>query len=157
MEKSPSWSRAHDWKSCNREKRFESSNLSFSAKKTRRFSWVFCCFDREILSHNHYLIARDGYAAELSVARSTMRVNSPVLAVRRISLSPPKKPDVSVGFFAVQREILCNQNMIARGCAAELSVARSTMRVNSPVLAVRRISLSPKPAEQKRCLLQGNN
>ena len=46
--------------------------LSFSAKKTRRFSWVFCCFDREILSHNHYLIARDGYAAELSVARSTM-------------------------------------------------------------------------------------
>ena len=59
------------------------------------------------------------------------------------SLSPPKKPDVSVGFFAVKREILCNQNMIARGCAAELSVARSTMRVNSPVLAVRRISLSP--------------
>ena len=27
---------------------------------------------REILSHNHYLIARDGCAAELSVARSTM-------------------------------------------------------------------------------------
>ena len=38
-----------------------------------------------------------------------------------------------------RREILCNQNMIARGCAAELSVARSTMRVNSPVLAVRRM------------------
>ena len=31
MEMSPSWSRAHDWKSCNRQKRFESSNLSFSA------------------------------------------------------------------------------------------------------------------------------
>ena len=30
---SPSWSRAHDWKSCNRQKRFESSNLSISAKK----------------------------------------------------------------------------------------------------------------------------
>ena len=59
------------------------------------------------------------------------------------SLSPPKKPDVSVGFFAVKREILCNQNMIARGCAAELSVARSTMRVNSPVPAEWRISLSP--------------
>lgn len=55
------------------------------------------------------------------------------------SLSPPKKPDVSVGFFAVKREIPSNQNMIARGCAAELSVARSTMRVNSPVLAVRRM------------------
>ena len=26
------WSRAHDWKSCNRHKRFEGSNLSFSAK-----------------------------------------------------------------------------------------------------------------------------
>lgn len=39
-----------------------------------------------------------------------------------------------------RREILCNQNMIARdGCAAELSVARSTMRVNSPVPAVRRM------------------
>ena len=31
-EKSRSWSSAHDWKSCNRQKRFESSNLSFSAK-----------------------------------------------------------------------------------------------------------------------------
>ena len=33
MEMSPSWSRAHDWKSCNRQKRFESSNLSISAKE----------------------------------------------------------------------------------------------------------------------------
>ena len=31
MEKSPSWSRAHDWKSCKPQKGFESSNLSFSA------------------------------------------------------------------------------------------------------------------------------
>ena len=35
MEKSRSWSSAHDWKSCNRQKRFESSNLSFSAKNNR--------------------------------------------------------------------------------------------------------------------------
>ena len=27
---SPSWSRAHDWKSCRRQKRLESSNLSIS-------------------------------------------------------------------------------------------------------------------------------
>ena len=40
-----------------------------------------------------------------------------------------------------RREILCNQNMIARGCAAELSVARSTMRVNSPVPAERRANV----------------
>ena len=57
------------------------------------------------------------------------------------SLSPPKKPDDTVGFFAVKREILShNHYLIARdGCAAELSVARSTMRVNSPVPAVRRM------------------
>jgi hypothetical protein len=46
---------------------------------------------REILSHNHYLIARDGYAAELSVARSTMRVNSPVPAERRMLSFSAKK------------------------------------------------------------------
>ena len=33
MEMSPSWSRARDWKSRNRQKRFESSNLSISARK----------------------------------------------------------------------------------------------------------------------------
>ena len=33
MEKSRSWSSAHDWKSCNRQKRFEGSNPSFSAMK----------------------------------------------------------------------------------------------------------------------------
>ena len=32
MEKSPSWSRAHDWKSCRGQKLLESSNLSISAK-----------------------------------------------------------------------------------------------------------------------------
>ena len=53
MEKSPSWSRAHDWKSCNREKRFESSNLSFSAKKTRRFSRVFCRQKRDSRAINY--------------------------------------------------------------------------------------------------------
>ena len=52
MEKSPSWSRAHDWKSCNREKRFESSNLSFSATKTRRFSRVFCRQKRDSLAQS---------------------------------------------------------------------------------------------------------
>ena len=33
MEKSPSWSRAHDWKSCRPLKGLEGSNPSFSAKK----------------------------------------------------------------------------------------------------------------------------
>ena len=75
------------------------------------------------------MIAR-GCAAELSVARST---NASKLARSRCkanlsfsktrgaeemfvakqqltSLSPPKKPDVSVGFFAVKREIESQQN-----------------------------------------------
>ena len=33
MEKSPSWSRAHDWKSCRPLKGLEGSNPSFSAIK----------------------------------------------------------------------------------------------------------------------------
>ena len=35
MEKSPSWSRAHDWKSCRLLKGLEGSNPSFSARKPR--------------------------------------------------------------------------------------------------------------------------
>ena len=42
MEKSPSWSRAHDWKSCRLLKGLEGSNPSFSAIKSTEFSsfWV---------------------------------------------------------------------------------------------------------------------
>ena len=46
-EKSRSWSSAHDWKSCNRQKRFESSNLSFSAKKQRIATAILCFFVAE--------------------------------------------------------------------------------------------------------------
>ena len=35
VEKSRSWSSAHDWKSCNRQKRFEGSNPSFSATSSQ--------------------------------------------------------------------------------------------------------------------------
>ena len=35
MEKSPSWSRAHDWKSCRPLKGLEGSNPSFSANVSR--------------------------------------------------------------------------------------------------------------------------
>ncbi len=43
VEKSRSWSSAHDWKSCNRQKRFEGSNPSFSAKEksTRKGAFFF--------------------------------------------------------------------------------------------------------------------
>ena len=61
------------------------------------------------------------------------RVNSPVPAVRRM-LSFSETRGAEEMFVAYQqltslsprREIPCNQNMIARGYAAELSVARST-------------------------------
>ena len=44
MEKSPSWSRAHDWKSCRPLKGLEGSNPSFSAIKTPVTAWLqgFC-------------------------------------------------------------------------------------------------------------------
>ncbi len=49
-EKSPSWSRAHDWKSCNRQKRFESSNLSFSASaKSTQKGALFALAEKESL------------------------------------------------------------------------------------------------------------
>ncbi len=41
MEKSRSWSSAHDWKSCRRQKRLEGSNPSFSAKCKRTPNRVF--------------------------------------------------------------------------------------------------------------------
>ena len=41
MEKSRSWSSAHDWKSCRRQKRLEGSNPSFSAKCKRTPKRVF--------------------------------------------------------------------------------------------------------------------
>ena len=50
------------------------------------------------------MIAR-GYAAELAVARSTMRVNSPVLAERRMLSFSAKKNRRYSRVFAVKREI----------------------------------------------------
>ena len=43
LEKSRSWSSAHDWKSCNGYKPFEGSNPSFSAK-TKPSLWGGFCF-----------------------------------------------------------------------------------------------------------------
>lgn len=40
MEKSPSWSRAHDWKSCRLLKGLEGSNPSFSATNYKNCSFV---------------------------------------------------------------------------------------------------------------------
>ena len=37
LESCPSWSKEHDWKSCNRQKRFVGSNPMLSAKKSPEF------------------------------------------------------------------------------------------------------------------------
>ena len=48
MEKSRSWSSAHDWKSCRRQKRLEGSNPSFSAtQKAHRKVCLFRVAKRE--------------------------------------------------------------------------------------------------------------
>ena len=57
-EKSRSWSSAHDWKSCNRQKRFESSNLSFSANEATRKGGFFR-WRSEIRTENRVAV-RDG-------------------------------------------------------------------------------------------------
>ena len=51
MEKSRSWSSAHDWKSCNRQKRFEGSNPSFSAKQKSTPLGVFFCLPAKLVSN----------------------------------------------------------------------------------------------------------
>ena len=51
MEKSRSWSSAHDWKSCNRQKRFEGSNLSFSANESHPKGWLFSLAEKESRSY----------------------------------------------------------------------------------------------------------
>ena len=55
MEKSPSWSRAHDWKSCKRLKRFEGSNPSFSAKKKQVFDLFLFLFFTEFF-HGYVIV-----------------------------------------------------------------------------------------------------
>ena len=58
MEKSRSWSSAHDWKSCNRQKRFEGSNPSFSAKgKSRRDLCVRGFFLLYLLTKMSFFVA----------------------------------------------------------------------------------------------------
>lgn len=74
------------------------------------------------------------YKKQGRVARKITKIGRNPAEQKRCLLQSNNGP-----LFLRGREILCNQNMIARGYAAELSVARSTMRVNSPVLAERRM------------------
>ena len=67
MEMSPSWSRAHDCNWCNRQKRFESSNLSFSAnKKSRAYTRDFFVFLNKklpvIYAHSTFKIVCSSHA-----------------------------------------------------------------------------------------------
>ena len=48
LEKSRSWSSAHDWKSCNRQKRFEGSNPSFSVPQKPPTAVAFVVYTKGI-------------------------------------------------------------------------------------------------------------
>lgn len=60
MESCPSWSKEHDWKSCNRLKRFEGSNPLLSA---RNIGYSVCCtlyfFDKTARNSNPYNLLQD--------------------------------------------------------------------------------------------------
>lgn len=61
-ESCPSWPKEHDWKSCNRHKRFEGSNPLLSAKNPHK-TVVLCGFFFYFAKHLH--IAFSQIAANL--------------------------------------------------------------------------------------------
>ena len=102
MEMSPSWSRARDWKSRNRQKRFESSNLSISARKPvslERFTGFYFAFRERyaygwdwngIVTENtaalkRYLL----YAASFSFSWYSGAKKNRALYVNKAKKSPP--------------------------------------------------------------------
>ena len=74
------------------------------------------------------------YKKQGRVARKITKIGRTPAEQKRCLLQSNNWP-----LFLREERFSRNQNMIARGYAAELSVARSTMRVNSSVLAERRM------------------
>ena len=66
------WSRARDWKSRNRQKRFKSSNLFFSAKKTTHSVWFFLIIRDSNLHCNYF--AMHAALPRLERSRLTLRL-----------------------------------------------------------------------------------
>ena len=96
MESCPSWSKEHDWKSCNRLKRFEGSNPLLSA---RNIGYSVCCtlyfFDKTARNSNPYNLLQDGVLSKEVYNRIVCGANSRANEVSRIPHSPPQKQDIA--------------------------------------------------------------
>ena len=91
MESCPSWSKEHDWKSCNRLKRFEGSNPLLSA---RNIGYSVCCtlyfFDKTARNSNPYNLLQDGVLSKEVYNRIVCGANSRANEVSRVPHSPPR-------------------------------------------------------------------
>ena len=90
MESCPSWSKEHDWKSCNRLKRFEGSNPLLSA---RNIGYSVCCtlyfFDKTARNSNPYNLLQDEVLSKEVYNRIVCGANSRANEVSRVPHSPP--------------------------------------------------------------------
>ena len=91
MESCPSWSKEHDWKSCNRLKRFEGSNPLLSA---RNIGYSVCCtlyfFDKTARNSNPYNLLQDEVLSKEVYNRIVCGANSRANEVSRVPHSPPR-------------------------------------------------------------------
>ena len=85
MESCPSWSKEHDWKSCNRLKRFEGSNPLLSAIN---IGYSVCCtlyfFDKTARNSNPYNLLQDEVLSKEVYNRIVCGANSRANEVSRV-------------------------------------------------------------------------
>ena len=120
MESCPSWSKEHDWKSCNRLKRFEGSNPLLSA---RNIGYSVCCtlyfFDKTARNSNPYNLLQDEVLSKEVYNRIVCGANSRANEVSRVPRSPPKKQDIAKAMSCFCIFVVCEQAVIK---AAEYTV-----------------------------------
>ena len=120
MESCPSWSKEHDWKSCNRLKRFEGSNPLLSA---RNIGYSVCCtlyfFDKTARNSNPYNLLQDKVLSKEVYNRIVCGANSRANEVSRVPHSPPKKQDIAKAMSCFCIFVVCEQPVIK---AAEYTV-----------------------------------
>ena len=116
MESCPSWSKEHDWKSCNRLKRFEGSNPLLSA---RNIGYSVCCtlyfFDKTARNSNPYNLLQDEVLSKEVYNRIVCGANSRANEVSRVPHSPPKKQDIAKAVSCFCIFVVCEQAVIKSG------------------------------------------
>ena len=108
------WSRAHDWKSCNRQKRFEGSNPSSSAIAERTGKTRLFCYGgggergRTLAAKIHFGQGRfPTYTCLKMCANATLPQGSAACAARRLRLFPRLERGVkSAKMLLIQSSIL---------------------------------------------------